>query len=120
MRAYLLIGSYATIQSDAQSLQNKPPPFGTLDIPADGSSVQGNALTIQGWALDNRTVSQVIARIDEDTEYTLDLGGSRPDVDQAWPGYLNGENSGFQGSIDVSSLHHAPNCGHRSEYCTRQ
>ena len=80
-------------------------PFGTLDIPADGSSVQDNALTIQGWALDNRTVSQVIARIDEDTEYTLDLGGSRPDVDQAARGITRGEQR-FQGSIDVSSLHH--------------
>ena len=45
-------------------------PLWNIGHPCRWFSVQDNALTIQGWALDNRTVGQVIARIDEDTEYT--------------------------------------------------
>ena len=44
-----------------------------------------------------------------------ELGNACPDVDTAWPGYTNGATSGFETTIDVSSLHHDPDCGHTIE-----
>lgn len=114
-RAYLLVGGYTTIQADAQWLQDNLPPFGSLDAPAEGDSYQGDTLQIRGWGLDNRSITNIYAVIDESQQSPLSLGNARPDVDTAWPGYTNGATSGFETTIDVSSLHHDPDCGHTIE-----
>ena len=98
-----------------QWLQNNLPPFGSLDAPADGDSYQGDTLQIRGWGLDNRSISNIYAVIDESQQIPLSLGNARADVDTAWPGYTNGATSGFETTIDVSGLHHDPNCGHTIE-----
>ena len=114
-RAYLLIGGYSTIQADATWLQNNLPPFGALDSPLDASIHQGDSLTLRGWGLDNRGITSIYALIDDTLHVPLSLGSSRADVNAAWPGYANGGNSGFDTTIDVSTLHHDPTCGHRIE-----
>lgn len=101
-RAYLLLGSQATITADATALLGKLAPFGTLDVPAKGVISSGQ-VQIQGWALDNRGVSKVEARLDETTTVELNYGQARPDVCLAWPGYPNCQNNavGYNGVIDV-------------------
>ena len=56
-------------------------PFGSLDAPADGDSYQGDTLQIRGWGLDNRSISNIYAVIDESQQIPLSLGNARPDVD---------------------------------------
>ena len=114
-RAYLLLGAYTTIQTDAEWLQNNLPPFGSLDSPSNTSVTQGDTLEIRGWALDNRNITSITARIDDTLEIPLSLGESRPDVDTSWPGYANGGISGFDATINVSNLHHDAACGHTIE-----
>ena len=105
-RAYLLLGSFATIQGEANRLMGELPPFGALDVPGD--EVSPGATTIRGWALDNRGVVAVEARIDETTTVPLTYGGGRPDVCVAWPGYPGCNDVGYQGSHDFGAPAECP------------
>ena len=59
-RAYLLLGSFGTIQGEATTVMNMLPPFGELDSPAHETTLSGSMLNISGWALDNRGFSKVV------------------------------------------------------------
>ncbi|MCA9607623.1 MAG: hypothetical protein KC619_18575 [Myxococcales bacterium] len=100
-RAYLLLGSFATIQAEATSLLATIPPFGWLDGP--GETVSTGAVSIHGWALDNRGVVSVEARIDESVTVPLHYGDARPDVCRVWPGYPRCDGVGFSGSYDFGA-----------------
>ena len=66
------------------------------------------ATSIGGWALDNRGVASVEARIDERVTVPLTYGGSRPDVCLAWPGYPRCDGVGFSGSYDFGAPTECP------------
>jgi len=100
-RAYLLVGSFATIQADASALLASMPAFGVLDAPV--GDVGAGPTTIRGWALDNRGVVSVEARIDESVTVPLSYAGARPDVCLVWPGYPNCDGVGYSGSYDFGA-----------------
>ncbi|MBQ9815915.1 MAG: hypothetical protein IJM59_00390 [Proteobacteria bacterium] len=112
-RAYLMLGGFDTIKSLANNLMQTLPPFGVVDVPAEGAAVSGSNVTVSGWALDNKSVSKVIAKIDEDKTFNLKYGTSRPDVCKIWVGYPTCDKVGYTGTIDVSSLD--TNCKHLLE-----
>ena len=114
-RAYLLLGSFHTIQSEANIMMSILPPFGYLDTPVHESVVQGSTLQIQGWALDNRGIQSITAIIDETEAYQISYGSTRQDVCSVWPGYQDCDNVGFEGNIDISYLPTAPGCAHQIE-----
>lgn len=105
-RAYLLLGSFATNRTDAASLLATLPPFGVLDAPA--AEVGSGEIAIFGWALDNRGVVSIEARIDESVVVPLSYGSARPDVCTAWPGYPGCPNVGFAGSHDFGPPRECP------------
>jgi hypothetical protein len=102
-RAYLLIGSQATIASEAAWLDGHLAPFGWLDEPTVDASVSG-VITVRGWALDNKGVSRVEAVVDGGSPTVLSVGGSRPDVCLVWPAYPGCPNVGYSGSLDTAGL----------------
>lgn len=112
-RAYLILGNFDTIQNQAHWLMKTIPPFGVLDVPAEGAVVSGKQVNISGWALDNKQVNKITARIDESTTVNLNYGNARPDVCKVWIGYPMCSNVGFNGTIDVSNLN--KNCRHLLE-----
>ncbi len=112
-RAYLILGNFDTIKGQAQWLMQTIPPFGVLDVPADGDTVSGNKVSVSGWALDNKGVNKIVARIDESTSVNLTYGAARPDVCKVWVGYPKCNNVGFSGTLDVSNLD--KNCKHLLE-----
>jgi len=110
--ANLILGSLGTIAAEAQWLDEHLPPFGVLDVPAADSEVSGT-VTVYGWALDNKGVSQVQLIIDGGTPQAMSYGASRPDVCAVWPGYPGCDSGhvGYAGSFDSTAL--APTaCGH--------
>ena len=111
-RSYLILGAIASIGAQAQWLENSLAPFGSLDEPVADATVSG-VISVRGWALDNKAVSQVQMIVDGGAPVTLGYGGSRPDVCMVWPGYsaCAGANVGFQGSLNTSALAADP-CGH--------
>ena len=74
-------------------------PFGSFDTPLHGSLVR-SSIPVTGWALDNLGVANV--RIyrgqDESLVYlgeAVFIGGARPDIEQAYPGYPNNNKAGW-------------------------
>lgn len=111
-RSYLILGSLASMGAQAQWLDNNLAPFGWLDSPVPDAQVSGS-VSVHGWAMDNKAVSQVQMIIDGGAPTTLTYGASRPDVCMVWPGYpaCSHNKVGFQGAFDASSLPTNP-CGH--------
>lgn len=97
-RAYLMVGSFEQIQSDAEELLRTMPAFGVLDEPT--GEVSPGPSTIHGWALDNRGVRSLEARVDESVTVPLSYGGARPDVCLVWPGYPDCNDVGYSGTYD--------------------
>jgi hypothetical protein len=106
-RSYLILGSLATVTSEAQWLDANLPPFGVLDAPAPDAALSGT-VNLHGWALDNKGVASVELVIDGGAPIPLTYGGSRPDVCLVWPGYAACDAVGYQGSLDVSGLTACP------------
>ena len=100
-RAYLVLGSLATVSSEAGWLLDNLPPFGFLDAPT--GLVSPGPTAVSGWALDNRGVASVEAVVDEVTTVPLTYGSSRPDVCAAWPGYPSCDAVGFTGTVDLAA-----------------
>ena len=106
-RAYLILGSFTSVQNEANWLLEHTPPFGVMDEP-NGTISGTGATTIRGWALDNRGVSAVEAHIDASVVVPLTYGGSRPDVCIAWPGYPGCDGVGYSGSHDFGAPSECP------------
>ncbi len=91
------------------------PPFGALDIPADGAVVEGS-MALGGWALDDLDIRRVAIYRDPVAGETalVYLGdatfvpGARPDVAAAYPG-LAGRNRAGWGCLVLTNM--LPNGG---------
>ena len=111
-RAYLILGAFGTISSQAGWLDAHLAPFGVLDAPIADAVLTGPA-AISGWVLDNRGVASVELVIDGGAVVVpLSTGVSRPDVCLVWPGYAGCDAVGFGGTLVPSAL--TP-CGHLLE-----
>ena len=75
-------------------MQSPLPLIGSLENPSDGQTVSG-IITIHGWALDGKGITNVEWFIDGQSAGNIPYGGSRTDVKDAHPDYPNAENSGF-------------------------
>ncbi len=108
-RAYLILGSFATIAEYATWLDTHLPPFGYLDAPAP-DSVHSGSVTLAGWVLDNKGVTSLRADL-ADWEgqpvrsVALSLDTDRPDVCAVYPGYaMCAGNEGFSGTLSLEGL----------------
>ena len=75
-----------------------------LDEPTSNATVTTDSLSIKGWALNSKGIKSVEAFIDNTSYGTIKYGIKRTDVNKVYPGYPTGDNSGFEGKIDISSL----------------
>ena len=75
-----------------------------LDAPVSNATVTTDSLSIKGWALNSKGIKSVEAFIDNTSYGTIKYGVQRTDVNKVYPGYPSGDNSGFDGTIDISSL----------------
>ena len=83
---------------------NKLPKLSNLEEPNSNNLITTNELKIRGWALDSSGIKEVRAYIDGKDLGTIEYGISRIDVDNVYPGYINGRNSGFEGIVNVSGV----------------
>jgi hypothetical protein len=70
------------------------PPFGVIDLPAEGSTVAAGSFGL-GWALDDSGIAAVEVATELGSGVSGTLGGARPDIPAAFPDYPDGANSGF-------------------------
>lgn len=69
-----------------------------------GSTISTPAFNVRGWALNPSGISQVNIYSDGKLMGNAQIGLDRPDVNKAFPGYIQGENSGFLYNVDSSLL----------------
>ncbi len=106
-RAYLVLGSFATVSALINQLDATLPPFGALDTPATDAVAEGN-LAISGWVLDNKGVALLEVLLDGAAVTTLPVNGARPDVCLTHPGYTMCDTVGFSGTLPLDGVSPCP------------
>jgi len=109
--SYLALGGFATVKSQIEDVLSKRPPFGTLDVPAAGTTTTyapGGAIQVAGWALDTEHVASVDVEIDGALVTQLANDGSRPDVCAVYPMYDGCPGVGFSGAVPTAGLSACP------------
>ncbi len=87
-----------------------------IDFPLQNSTVSGNAIYLQGWALDKHGVSRVTYSINGGAETEMNLS-SRPDVAAAYPAYP-AQNNSWAASIPLSACREGSNTILIKAYCS--
>jgi hypothetical protein len=102
-RAYLALGSEATVRSLMAMVSARRAPFGVVDAPAAGAvtAVTGRAVRVRGWALDNAALATVSVRLDDREVATLPRSSERADVCAAFPNYPGCTRVGFDGDVTL-------------------
>ncbi|XJZ26975.1 Ig-like domain-containing protein [Bacillota bacterium Lsc_1132] len=94
-------GNSTVLSSIKVNISNLPK-IGTIDTPANGSTITGNSI-VKGWFLDHTGVSKVDVLVDGKNIGTAEYGLSRPDVQKVFPDYQNA-NSGFQYTLNTKNI----------------
>ncbi|MHC1682356.1 MAG: Ig-like domain-containing protein [Clostridiaceae bacterium] len=79
----------------------KKPAILNIDTPTNNYSSTERDLTVSGWALNASGIKAIQYYINNQLVGTSKTGISRPDVDAALPGYINGKTSGFSYSFNA-------------------
>jgi|GEM_PF-1544614 beta-N-acetylglucosaminidase len=101
------IGNEGTVSSNNVSIKKissqTMPPIAWIDTP-NYSQVTNNQLNVSGWSLDLYGVQKVQVYVDNTYEGDASIGGLRPDVNNVYPGYKGGVNSGYSYNLNLTSL----------------
>ena len=82
---------------------SKLAPMMNIDEPSANSTVKGN-VKVRGWALNESGIREVKIYVQGKYVGNAALGKSRPDVKNAYPQYINSDKSGYEYTINASSL----------------
>ena len=75
-----------------------------LETPINNATINENSINIVGWALHAFGVKEVNVSIDNVSIGKITEFSTRNDVSAAYPGYFNGNQSGFNKTMDISSI----------------
>lgn len=78
-------------------------PQGSLDVPANGISV-GKVIPVGGWALSEEGIESVSIYLDRRYMMDAQLGGSRPDVKNAFPQFPEAGQAGWGAVLDLTKV----------------
>jgi hypothetical protein len=101
--AYLIAGNWADARGDVDALRRLAdpdtwPPFGMIDVPAEGQIIAGRQMMVSGWGFDNVQIAAVHVLLDGRDVGAAGLGGPRPDISGTFPGAP--DNSGFSHTVN--------------------
>ncbi|MBU3091668.1 glucosaminidase domain-containing protein [Clostridium sp. CM028] len=89
---------------DRSIIINKKDPMMHVDTPIDNFSTTQKDIHIEGWALNDSGIKEIQYYLNDNLVGTSFEGVERSDVNAAYPGYLNGGNSGFSFSFNALKL----------------
>ncbi|MGL5870742.1 N-acetylmuramoyl-L-alanine amidase, partial [Clostridium chrysemydis] len=89
--------------SDTNINNNKKDLKMWIDSPNDGIKVT-DKLTVEGWALNPSGVKEVRAYVDGKFVTKIKSGIVREDVNSAYPGYKDGNKSGFKDVVSINDI----------------
>ncbi|SCH20641.1 N-acetylmuramoyl-L-alanine amidase [Romboutsia sp. 1001713B170207_170306_H8] len=87
-------------ESDTSNLKSSS----IMCIDSPSGIINDENIEVRGWSLNSSGVSQVKIYVDGVYFGNANIGGFRPDVNDAHPGYLGGENSGYSYTIDKNKI----------------
>eukprot|EP01113_Clastostelium_recurvatum_P001088 TRINITY_DN10456_c0_g1_i3.p2 TRINITY_DN10456_c0_g1~~TRINITY_DN10456_c0_g1_i3.p2 ORF type:complete len:192 (+),score=23.73 TRINITY_DN10456_c0_g1_i3:832-1407(+) len=106
--SYLILGNYNTVEGLYTQYVTHRPPFGSLDVPAQGSTTyytSSSGIRVEGWALASQPGTFITVEIDGKALAYLPLNMSRPDVCSVYPGYSGCPLLvGFDGVVPTNGL----------------
>jgi beta-N-acetylglucosaminidase len=81
-------------------------PMACIDTPSDGTfyKSQPGQVYVAGWSLNAFGVQKVQVYFDNSYEGDANIGGQRSDVNNVYPGYTGGANSGFGYNLNLSNI----------------
>ncbi|WP_315112843.1 Ig-like domain-containing protein [Clostridium intestinale] len=98
------IGKDGTSQTYTTKVNlNKPNPITHIDEPSVNSTVTGK-IKVRGWALNASEIKEIKVYMDNKYMTNAAIEKSRPDVQRAYPKYINAAESGYECTIDTSSI----------------
>nr|WP_275299528.1 Ig-like domain-containing protein [Clostridium sp. YIM B02506] len=98
------IGKDGTSQTYTTKVNlNKPNPITHLDEPSVNSTVKGK-VKVRGWALNASEIKEIKVYMDNKYITNAAIEKSRPDVQRAYPKYINAAESGYECTIDTSFI----------------
>jgi beta-N-acetylglucosaminidase len=96
--------SGTTIQQSTKINKITSPALIYIDYPSTYSSIKNNQINIAGWSLNAYGVKTVQIYVDNTYKGNASIGISRPDVNNVFPGYTGGVNSGYNYKFDAASI----------------
>jgi hypothetical protein len=102
---YLIVGDYRSARQMIYSLESSNPavdilpPFGFLDMPSAGRTLEGK-VPISGWVFDDNAVSRIEIQVDGKTAGMASYGQPRPDVSSVFPNIF--PNTGYVFMLDTT------------------
>lgn len=98
------IGKDGTSQTYTTKVNlNKPNPITHIDEPSVNSTVKGK-VKVRGWALNASEIKEIKVYMDNKYITNATIEKSRPDVQRAYPKYINAAESGYECVIDTSFI----------------
>lgn len=83
---------------------SRKPTIINIDLPSQNGVIKGDSLYIRGWALNDSGVKEIKVYLDNKYMGNANYGLSRTDVNSAYPGYVNGDKSGYEQNIDIKNI----------------
>lgn len=78
-------------------------PLGVVDTPHANQNISGH-FTASGWVVSEDGIKEVSLYIDRIFLIPCTYGLSRPDVNQAFPGFPKGDHAGWSVDLDAATL----------------
>ena len=75
-----------------------------LDTPANGNIITDKSFNVEGWVLHSSGIKEVKVYLNDTFISNAVTGISRIDVNNAYPGYPNGDKSGFKATINTTLI----------------
>lgn len=92
------------VQNDKYIIIKRKLPRMWVDTPANNFKTTQKDITIKGWALNDSGIREIRYYLNDKIVGSSSSGIRRYDVNSAYPGYLNGSQSGFSFSFNAMRL----------------
>jgi hypothetical protein len=101
--AGIIIASCLSASCGDKGAPNAKLPIGSIDVPQPGQTITAHVNAV-GWAIAEDRVADVSVFVDRAFWKKCTINGSRPDVRKVYPGFPEGDNSGWTVDLDASAL----------------
>nr|WP_279232055.1 N-acetylmuramoyl-L-alanine amidase [Clostridium sp. HBUAS56017] len=90
--------------NELYNTSKNPKLTGEITAPMQFAKISGKTMTVTGWAIAESGVKEVQIFVDGQLKGKVVPNIATPDIDQKYPGHVNGNTSGYELDVDVSNI----------------